>query len=585
MKRRHAMPFGAELVEGRARFRLWAPACARVELRHGEALRHSSSMRALDGGWHEAIVELPAGTPYAFLVDGDDPVPDPASRSNPWDVSGPSVLVDPHAFDWPDGDWHGRPWREAVVYELHVGTFTPEGTFSSATERLRDLAEVGVTAIEVMPLADFPGRRNWGYDGVLPFAPDAAYGAPDDFKRFIAAAHAHGLMVLLDVVYNHFGPRGNELRRYAPRFFDASRNTPWGPAINFDGDDAAPVRDFFLHNALYWLEEFHLDGLRLDAVHAIEDRSQRHIVTEIAEAAADGAGAARPIHIVLENGRNEARLLERRGRAHATAQWNDDWHHAAHVLLTGERDGYYAEFAREPARLLARSLAEGFVQGDASAHLPPEAFVNFLQNHDQVGNRAMGDRLPELADARALEALQAILLLAPQVPMLFMGDEYGERRPFLFFCDFEGELAETVREGRRREFAHFRQFADEAARRTIPDPNDAGTFAAAKLDWDARACGPGRAAFDATRKLLALRRERILPLLEAGRESASYRMLSERAFAADWSFANGARLHLAANVGAHAIEGADPPGALLHRTGPHDSGRLAPWAVVWALEA
>ena len=289
------MPFGAELAEGTARFRLWAPAIDEVKLLLGEKReRRDVAMRALARGWHEAWAEdVAAGTPYAFRIDTGAAVPDPASRAQPWDVNGPSAVVDPGAFAWTDAAWRGRPWHEAVVYELHVGTFTPAGTYAAAQERLAELAELGITAIELMPLADFAGRRNWGYDGVLPFAPDAAYGTPEDLKRFVQAAHAHGLMVLLDVVYNHFGPEGNHLARYAPQFFNAAHQTPWGAAINFDGAASATVREFFVHNALYWIEEYHLDGLRMDAIHAIADDSPLHIVTEIARAVAAGPGRER----------------------------------------------------------------------------------------------------------------------------------------------------------------------------------------------------------------------------------------------------------------------------------------------------
>ncbi len=307
MKRRHEMPFGARYDAGATHFRLWAPGAGEVALELGREEPRRVPMVAEVGGWHGAVVQgVTPGDAYAFRVkEGAPSVPDPASRSNPWDVNAPSAVVDPLAFDWPDGDWRGRPWTEAVVYELHVGTFTPEGTFAGAITKLDYLADLGITAIELMPLADFAGSRNWGYDGVLPFAPDAAYGTPEDLKRLVAEAHARGLMVLLDVVYNHFGPEGNHLHAYAPQFFNAAHQTPWGAAINFDGEHSRPVRDFFIHNALYWIEEYHLDGLRMDAIHAIADDSPKHIVTEIAEAIAAGPGLSRHVHLVLENDANQ----------------------------------------------------------------------------------------------------------------------------------------------------------------------------------------------------------------------------------------------------------------------------------------
>jgi malto-oligosyltrehalose trehalohydrolase len=427
MKRRHEMPFGAALRDdGTTCFRLWAPAAARVDLALATTRAHAAlPLAALDGGWFEAIApDAPHGSRYAFRIDGERTVPDPASRSNPDDVHAPSMVVDPLAFDWQDAGWRGRPWHEAVLYELHVGTFTREGTFAAAIGRLDYLAGLGITAIELMPLADFPGTRNWGYDGVLPFAPDATYGPPETLKALVQAAHARGLMVLLDVVYNHFGPEGNYLHLYAPQFFNPTHRTPWGAAINFDGPGSRTVRDFFVHNALFWLEEYHFDGLRLDAVHAIADGSRPDIVAELAAAVRAGPGRDRHVHLVLENDANQARYLgrdESRAPLFATAQWNDDLHHAFHVLLTGERDGYYADYAERPLRHLGRALAEGFsYQGEASAyranrtrgepsvHLPATAFVSFLQTHDQVGNRAFGaegarrgERLPA---ARAVPA-------------------------------------------------------------------------------------------------------------------------------------------------------------------------------------
>jgi maltooligosyltrehalose trehalohydrolase len=608
MKRMHAMPFGAELREGAARFRLWAPACeqVRVELDR-DARRRELTMNAEPGGWHSLTVKgLAAGTPYAFLVDDKGPVPDPASRYNPMDVSGPSVLVDPAAFEWDDVEWSGRPWHEAVVYEMHVGTFTHEGTFRAAIGKLDYLLSVGVTAIEVMPVADFPGRRNWGYDGVLPFAPDSAYGKPEDFKRFVNEAHSRGIMVLLDVVYNHFGPEGNHLARYAPRFFNPAHQTPWGAAINFDGESCRPVRDFFVHNATYWIDEFHLDGLRLDAVHAIMDDSPKHIVIEIAEAIAKSPARSRHVHLVLENDRNEAHFLHRSSRVHATAQWNDDFHHAAHVLVTGETDGYYADYAGKGTWYLGRTLAEGYAyQGDPSAvrkgerrgepsrGLPPDAFVDFLQNHDQVGNRAMGERLCVLAPLAAQRLATAALLLAPSVPMLFQGEEFASRTPFLYFCDFHGDLAKAVREGRRKEFASFARFSDPAARERIPDPNADETFHASKIHWgEATLAGP-LAALEHHRLLLSIRKRDIVPHIPGRSHAGTFEAvgltgetLGQTGLAVDWVLGDGARLHLRANFGEGRLEGvARPAGIVLHGEGaPAEGNTLGPWSGIWTLE-
>ena len=600
MRRLHSMPFGAEYAGGTTRFALWAPACASVEVAIGRGnVRRIAMLREADG-WHRCMVsDLAPGTAYAFAVDGGATVPDPASRSNPWDVAGPSAIVDPCGFDWPDGGWRGRPWHEAVVCEMHVGTFTPGGTFATAIERLDHLRDTGITALEVMPVADFPGARNWGYDGVLPFAPDASYGTPEDFKRFVAAAHERGLMVLLDVVYNHFGPEGNHLSRYAPQFFNEAHHTPWGAAINFDGENSATVRDFFVHNALYWIEEFHLDGLRLDAVHAMHDDSGLHIVREIAQAIAEGPGRKRHVHLVLENEHNAARLLDAAsGAPYATAQWADDFHHAVHVLTTGETDGYYMDFSERPAWQLARSLAQGFAyqgepsplrkgaaRGEPSAHLPLGAFMLFLQNHDQVGNRAMGERLTVLASEPALRLAVATLLLAPEVPMLFMGEEFGARTPFLYFCDFRGDLAEAVREGRRREFAAFERFASEEARRDIPDPNARETFERSKLRWQDLGDAAHAEWLGFYRALLRLRRSRIVPRLTRPHRSAAFDAREDVAIV-DWTFGDGSMLHLRANFSAlHAPQVPRPPGALLHAEGECDERGCAPWSGAWTLES
>jgi malto-oligosyltrehalose trehalohydrolase len=608
----HRMPFGAELRDdGSVRFRLWAPGARRVDLCLEDAGgERCLPMDAVGDGWRECVsADARPGSLYRYRIDRGRAVPDPASRFQPRDVHGPSEVVDPRAFHWHDGHWQGRPWEEAVFYELHTGTFSPEGDFAGIAARLDHLAALGVTALELMPVADFPGARNWGYDGVLAFAPDASYGRPEDLKALIQAAHSRGLMVFLDVVYNHFGPEGNYLHLYAPAFVTERHQTPWGAAFNFDRAGSRVVRDFFIQNALYWLTEYRLDGLRLDAVHAIADDSAPHILVELAQAVRAGPGRHRRVHLVLENDHNAARYLARSPdgapRWYA-AQWNDDFHHVAHLLSTGERDGYYADYAREPAKLLGRCLAEGFAyQGEASeyrdgqhrgeptAGLPPTAFVNLLQNHDQAGNRALGERIDQLASPGSLRALTAILLLAPSPPLLFMGQEWAAESPFLYFCQFGDDLARSVTEGRRREFARFERFSDRETLEAIPDPNDPETFHRSKLDWDAREREPHAGWLRFHRDLLTLRRREIAPrLADTGGSAAGFDMLDGRALRVRWRLGDGSLLLLTANLGDEPIglapEAREPATRRLHLEPPSaendlSSGRLPPWAVLWSL--
>ncbi|QOJ23193.1 MAG: malto-oligosyltrehalose trehalohydrolase [Gammaproteobacteria bacterium] len=605
MKRQHSMPFGAEFTqENQVRFRLWAPSAARVLLLVGNET--PVSMHAVEGGWYEWISpQAQAGSRYRYQIDSGLCVPDPASRYNPDDVHGASQVIDPAAFDWQDDDWCGRPWEEAVIYEIHVGTFTPEGTFAAVEQRLDYLAALGVTAIELMPIADFPGQRNWGYDGTLLFAPDSVYGTPDDLKRLIQSAHRRGLMVLLDVVYNHFGPEGNYLHHYAPQFFNDQYHTPWGAAINFDSDSSRTVRDFYRHNALYWLEEYHFDGLRLDAVHAIYDTGHPDILEELAHAVRQTFAAQRPIHLIVENDHNATRYLVRRrnGQAlHYNAQWNDDAHHAYHVLLTHESDGYYTDYAHQPIRHLGRCLAEGFAyqgeisayrngkpRGESSAFLPPAAFVSFLQNHDQIGNRAMGERLVTLTTAAALRAAIALFLLSPAVPLLFMGEEWGAREPFPFFCEFSGDLAAAVTQGRRNEFVRFERFHDPAARGAIPDPCAASTFKLAKLDWQAQKQPCGRKWLEFYHELLDIRQRIIVPRLH-GLHDGHFAVLSPAALHASWLFEENARLSVYANLGAMPVSLASlPQGEVFFSSEEKpeqslSSGILPAFAVVWYLK-
>ena len=594
--RRHLMPHGAEIAaDGRIRFRLWAPGCETVDVAidGGPTLR----LDRAEDGWHVLSTDLAGpGSLYKFVLPDGLEVPDPASRFQPADVHGPSEVIDPTGFAWSD-DFAGRPWSQAVVYELHVGAFTPEGTFVAAAAKLDHLASLGVTVVEIMPVADFPGRRNWGYDGVLPYAPDSSYGRPEDFKMFVSRAHSLGIMVMLDVVYNHFGPDGNFLPVYAPSFFTDRHKTPWGAGINYDGEHSRPVRDFAIHNALYWLEEFNLDGLRLDAVHAIMDDGQTHLLDELAHAVRAMRGD-RPTHLILENEENQAGRLRRdvAGTPQTfTAQWNDDIHHVFHVALTGEDAGYYGDYVGR-TDLLARALAEGFAfqgemmeyrgetRGEASSDLPPLAFVAFAQNHDQIGNRAFGDRLTASVAPARLRAAAAVLILLPQVPMLFMGEEWGTTTPFPFFCDFSGDLADAVRNGRRDEFKRFPQFQDPEQRERIPDPLADTTFASAKLDWTA----VDQERLAETTALIGLRRRFVEPLLGQLTRGGEARTLGDGAVAVTWSTADGDALMLLANLSERPVSS---PGTgdfeMFHSVGGIDgqSGTLGPWSVLWARKA
>jgi maltooligosyltrehalose trehalohydrolase len=516
-----ATPRFGPLVTGRGvTFRLWAPGAREVTLLLDEP-------RAMPGkdGWYELHVpEAGPGTRYSFRIDDELTIPDPVSQFQPDDVHGPSEIIDHAAYQWKALDWKGLPWEQAVFVETHVGSFTREGTFRAMAERLDHLAETGITALELMPVAEFPGRWNWGYDGVLLFAPEATYGRPEDLKALVDAAHMRGMMVFLDVVYNHFGPEGNYLHRIAPPFFSNEHHTPWGAAIDYRVDE---VRDFAIENALHWLRDYRFDGLRFDAVHAIPLAGAPHVLFDIARAAnAFAAESGRHIHLVLENDDNAARFLSPKPAVAGgfyRAQWNDDYHHAWHVLLTKERQGYYRDYQNTGAAI-ARTLAEGFVyQGEASAfrdgkkrgepsrQLPRADFVDFIQNHDQIGNRPMGERLSVLAKPEALEAALAVLFLQPSPPLMFMGDEWGATEPFPFFCDFQGDLAQAVRDGRRREFAEaYATHGDE-----IPDPLSPDTRALAVLDWDARDKPEHAKRLALTRALLAARRRFVAPLLPA----------------------------------------------------------------------
>jgi maltooligosyltrehalose trehalohydrolase len=550
-------------------------------------------MQSLPGGWYQTErAEAQAGIRYKFRIDDDFEVPDPASPFQPEDVLGPSEVID-HGYAWQATNWRGRPWHEAVILEIHVGAFTPHGTFRSAIEHLEAVARTGFTAIELMPVADFFGRWNWGYDGVLPFAPDSVYGRPEDLKALVDAAHAHGLMVFLDVVYNHFGPEGNFIARYAPQFFAHDAQTPWGGAIDFSVPE---VRAFVIENALHWLDRYRFDGLRLDAVHAIVRPGQPSILGDISMAV--GALAERTqrrIHLVLENDRNDASLLDpltERPRGKYRAQWNDDYHHAWHVLLTGERQSYYQDYASHPVRDVVRTLSSGFAyqgelsthrdgapRGECSGHLPPTAFVPFLQNHDQIGNRPRGERLDALAPAAAIEAALAVLLLAPMPPLLFMGEEWGETRPFPFFCDFRGELADAVRAGRRKEFKLSCE--NELGTDLWIDPLAEETFRAAVLDWRVTCIPPYAERYALVRRLLEIRKQHVVPHLgRISRWRAEAAADGEVATAA-WRL-DGGTLRLKANLSEREVRGKPPPGRAIW--GSPRRGMLPPWSVFWTWE-
>ena len=589
-----ACRFGPELLAEATRFRLYAPDAPAVDLEIDGAAPQSMQ-RGADGFFHLDVAEAKPGTRYRFRVEGQS-VPDPASRRQAEDADGWSVLVDPFsARSCPRSPHTPRPWHEAVIAEVHVGTATPEGTFRALIDRLDHYVAAGFTVIELMPVADFAGRRNWGYDGVLFYAPDTAYGTPEDLRALIDAAHERGLGMMLDVVYNHFGPSGNYLPLYAKSFFREDVSTPWGPAIDLGNPT---VRAFFTENAAYWLGAFGFDGLRFDAVHALATESAETFLRELALA----CRAVRPeAWLVLENHDNIAEWLLR-GEDHLyTAQWNDDWHHAFHVLATGETGGYYAPYAADPPAAASRALTEGFVfQGEAypdpqgkprgtlSAGLPPDAFVSFVQNHDHIGNRALGDRLAGTLEPSRLAFLRFVLLLSPAVPMLFQGEEALLAKPFPFFCDFEGDLAEAVRTGRRQEFPDF--FRDHASSE-FPDPLDEATFRSAVLEPADFETPPARAELEAFRTLTELRRRLLWPLAESGYHSARATRNGD-AIAVAWRFEAGT-LVMALNPGSvpatlpqPAGTETRPPAASIGKVEPGEQAilKLAPFsAALWSL--
>jgi maltooligosyltrehalose trehalohydrolase len=504
------------LADGRWEFLLWAPNARSVSLH----LLHSGellTMAPLSRGYFRRTVEnLEPDTRYFFQLDGARELPDPASRFQPEGVHGPSEVVDLNQFHWTDQNWQGRTLERSIFYEIHVGTYTAQGTFDALIPHIPELVELGITTVELMPVAQFPGSRNWGYDGVYPFAPQNSYGGPEPLQRFVNAAHEQGLSVALDVVYNHLGPEGNYLNAYGPYFTDRYR-TPWGQALNFDGAGSDEVRRFFIENALYWLENYHFDALRLDAVHGIFDFSARHFLTEIKSAVgALSKRLGRMIHCIAESDLNDSRLLlnHEQGGYDLDAQWSDDFHHSVHRLLTGEDRGYYADFGGIGP--LAATLRDGWYykgqyshyrqrrHGNSPRGIAASQVVVCNQNHDQVGNRAAGERLSSLVNFEALKLAAGITLLSPFVPLLFMGEEYGETAPFQYFTSHgDPELVEAVRRGRREEFAAFGWEAEKA----VPDPQDESTFLRSKPDHSRKSEEPHRTLLRLYQNLIRTRRE------------------------------------------------------------------------------
>ncbi len=566
----HSLPFGAELIDSsRTRFRLWAPDAKTVDVEI-PGLSPIAMHRSGDGVF-EREVYCGAGTCYRFRIDRKMAVPDPAARRQAEDVHGDSIVCDPKDYLWYCDSWRGRPWHEMVIYELHVGSCHG---FVGVERQLHELAQLGVTAIELMPIADFFGQRNWGYDGVLPFAPDVSYGTPDQLKQLIDSAHRHGLYV------SRCGLQPLRARRQfscdvCVAIFQRNKKSPWGAAINFS---QPKVREFFTENALYWLLEYRFDGLRFDAVHQIDDADW---LDDLAAKIRNKIEPGRHVHLILENEKNRAEHLRGSDSANTAdtgsgrsaglfdAQWNDDGHNALHVLLTGEHDSYYRNYSKNPAKKLARCLAEGFAyqgeispthkrpRGTSSAHLPPSAFVLFLQNHDQIGNRAFGERLTTLVDEQKLRAAITLLLLCPQIPLLFMGEQWGARAPFLFFTDFHTELATAVRDGRRCEFAALPAFVDPVQRDQIPDPNALSTYARSILDPYEKNEAEHARYLNLYQKLLTLRHTRIVPNLPGSRSTGAT-AIGEAAVLAGWRLGNGDTLHIAVNFGSRAIALAKP---------------------------
>jgi maltooligosyltrehalose trehalohydrolase len=509
------LPVGAEVTGENTEFRVWAPGHDRIEV---VTDRGAADLQREAGGYFRGTVSgTGAGARYAYRLDGKDEFPDPASRFQPDGPHGRSEVVDPSVFRWTDGGWRGVPLERAVIYEMHIGTFTPEGTWKAAIRELPSLRDVGITVLEVMPVADFSGRFGWGYDGVNLFAPTRLYGRPDEFRRFVDRAHSLGIAVILDVVYNHVGTDGNYLGEFTGHYFSRKYTTDWGDAINFDGPESGPVREFFVANARYWIDEFHLDGLRLDATQNIYDESERHILADITEAVRSAA-QDRVALVVAENEPQQTRLVRppRRGGYGMDALWNDDFHHSAVVALTGRNEAYYTDYLGTAAEFVA-AAKHGYLyqgqyykwqkkrRGTSTAGIGPSAFVTFIENHDQVANSAWGERMSRRAEPALLRAMTALVLLGPGTPMLFQGQEFGSSRRFFYFADVPDDLGKLVREGRKEFLSQWRSIRTPEMLSCLSDPCSEATFAESKLDHGERKSNSRIYGFHTD--LLKLRRE------------------------------------------------------------------------------
>jgi maltooligosyltrehalose trehalohydrolase len=513
---------GAWFENRSAHFRLWAPEARSIDLVL-EPKKLSTLPLPLkpsgDGYFTGVFPDIEAGTRYRFCIDGDRSLPDPASRFQPEGVHGPSQVVDPSQFAWTDANWTGLEMEDLILYELHVGTFSAEGTFNGVRKKLHYLRDLGITAIELMPVADFPGNRGWGYDGVDLFAPTRCYGTPDELRQLVNDAHAMNIGVFLDVVYNHLGPEGAYLGAFSPYYFSPKHKSPWGDAVNLDDKHCQPVRDFFIENALHWIHEYHIDGLRLDATHALVDDNSTHFLQELAERVHASLPKERKVLLIAEDDRNQARLIQSacQGGYGLDAVWADDFHHQVRRMLAGDDDGYFQDFTGN-AKDLAKTIRQGwFYTGQKSAFrkgprgtptegIPPQQFVHCVQNHDQVGNRALGDRLNSTIDPASFRAVSALLLLSPATPLIFMGQEWAASTPFCYFTDHPEALGKAVTEGRRNEFRHFKAFSDPESRKIIPDPQALSTFQNCKLNWAEHNREPHAGTLRLYRELLNLRK-------------------------------------------------------------------------------
>lgn len=513
---------GAWLEGEGVRFRVWSPAAKSIDvmLETAGGSSHILPLDPLEDGYFSGVSKnVAAGARYRYRIDGDRCLPDPASRYQPEGVHGPSALVDPSRFSWSDQDWQGIDLEKLILYELHVGTFSPEGTFAGVREKLGMLKELGITAIELMPLADFPGNRNWGYDGVDLFAPARCYGTPDDLRELVDAAHALKIAVFLDVVYNHLGPEGAYLGAFSPFYFSSKHKSPWGDAVNLDDQHCEHARNFFIENALHWIHEYHIDGLRLDATHAMMDDSPTHFLRELADRVHASLPRDRNVLLIAEDDRNLARLIqpaEEKGYG-LDGVWADDFHHQVRVLLAGDSDGYFQDFSGD-AKDLAETIRQGWFytgqrsrlrnepRGTCADGIPLEKFVHCIQNHDQIGNRALGDRLNFTVAPASFRAASALLMVSPSTPLMFMGQEWGASSPFCYFTDHPEALGKLVTEGRRNEFRHFKAFTHPESRKLIPDPQALSTFEQSRLRWEERSREPHAGLLRLYQTLIELRK-------------------------------------------------------------------------------